>query len=183
MPLRNKKELLFFTQLIFMSLLLLISGCGYQLGKVVINLPENVRTISIPTFQNHSFEPAIENIITRQVRQAFLASSRLELINNTQEADLLIEGSVTAFDLFPLSIDRNRNVVIENRIKISLDIRLRGSEEDQTIWHDPHLETTAVFLVQEDPSATRVARDRAILEASEHFAEDLVHRVFEGSRQ
>ena len=170
--------LTFFT---FVTFGFLLTSCGYTFGKKGFELPEHLNTIAVPTFQNHSFEPAIENIITRHVRRAFLASSRLELINNAQDADLLIDGTVKSVDLFPLSFDGNRNVVIENRIRIRLDIRLQESDQGQTIWHDPDLETTAEFLVQEDPSATRVARDRAILEASEHFAEDLVHRVFEGS--
>ena len=167
--------------ILFISLILVINGCGYQFGKTAVHLPDKVETLAIPTFQNHSFEPAIENIITREVRHAFLASNRLELINDAQNADLLIDGTVTSVDFSPLSFDRTRSVVIENRIRIRLDIRLQGSDQRKTIWHDPDFETTAEFLVQEDPSATRVARDRAILEASEHFAKNLVHRVFEGS--
>jgi hypothetical protein len=43
------------------------------------------------------------------------------------------------------------------------------------------LEATAEFSVSDDTSATRVAEDRAIQEAAQNLADDLVTRVLEGT--
>jgi outer membrane lipopolysaccharide assembly protein LptE/RlpB len=172
---RNK--LLFF---LASSLTLFVTGCGYHLAGTGPGISVDTKTIAIPTFRNHTFEPALESIMTMYVKDEFLTNSRLRVVNDSHQADLLLEGTILNFDLIPVAFDRTRSVVIEYRVKIDVDIRLQDLRSKEILWKDPILETTAEYFVSTDTSATRVAQDRAVAEASKHLAENLVSRVLEG---
>ena len=172
---RNK--LLFF---LASFLTFFIVGCGYHLAGTGPGISADTKTIAIPTFRNHTFEPALESVVTMYVKDEFLTHSRLRVVNDTHQADLLLEGTVLNFDLIPVAFDRTRSVVIEYRVKIDVDIRLQDLRSKEILWKDPVLETTAEYFVSTDTSATRVAQDRAVAEASKRLAENLVSRVLEG---
>jgi hypothetical protein len=161
---------------------ILVSGCIYQLSGSGASLPPGAETIAVPTLRNDTFEPAIEGIITQHIRDEFLTTSRLRLIGSTAEADLVLTGTIARYDRDSVSFDRERNVVVEYRVRIYVDIRLEDKQSGKTLWEDSMIEATAEYLVSEDPSATRVAHDRAVAEASRHLAQDLAMRVLEGGR-
>ena len=173
----------FFSLLVFCYMTLSIPGCGYHLAGTGPELPPEAKSIAVPTLKNHTFEPALETIITKHIREELLTNSRLQLTHSASEADLLLNGAIKNFNLIPISFDRDRNVVIEYRVKIIVDVRLEDASSRTVLWEDAFLETTSEFLVQGDTSKTRVAQNRAIEEASKHLAEDLINRVLEGQRR
>ncbi len=178
-PFTSPFSLLTSTFLLLTSLL----GCGYHLAGSGVDLPPEAKTIAVPTMQNLTFEPALESVVTKYIREEFLSASRLKLIQSAGEADLLLKGTILNFNLIPISFDRDRSVVLEYRVKIDVDVRLEESASSKIIWEDPFFESTAEFFVREDTSTTRVAQDRAIAEASKHLAENLISRVLEGQRR
>ena len=179
--LRIARQLNLLTFLAFLTLKLFISGCGYRLMGAEFEFPPNAKTIAIPTFQNHTFQPALESIMTRDVREELLRSTHLQLTHTAGQADLLLKGSILNFDLIPISFDRERSVVIEYRVKIDIDAQLEDQASGKVLWQEMFLSSSAEYLVSDDTSRTRVAQDRAIAEASKHLAEELVHRLLEGS--
>ena len=50
---------------------LLAGGCGYSLRP---SLPGNVKTVHIPTLQNKTQEPGIEDFVTQALIQAVVTS-------------------------------------------------------------------------------------------------------------
>ena len=47
-------------QALLLSLVLLVSGCGYKLGEIRPTPMRSVRTLSVPNFKNETFESRIE---------------------------------------------------------------------------------------------------------------------------
>ena len=66
----------------------LSAGCGYSLRG---NLPGHLKTVAVPVFANRTREPAVENIITRAVVEAFTTNGRLHVVR-PEEADAILEG-------------------------------------------------------------------------------------------
>lgn len=166
---------------LFNFLTLLTLGCGYrQAGIVDSVLPPNAKTIAIPTFRNQTFESALESTLTTYVKEEFITSNRFGVTNNSDEADLVLKGIIQSFGLTPLSIDQATGRVLEYRVKIVVDITLEDPRSQKVLWQESSLETTAEFFAGSDPSATRVAQNRAVAEAGKHLAEELVSRVLEG---
>jgi outer membrane lipopolysaccharide assembly protein LptE/RlpB len=164
-------------------LLTFLTGCGYHLAGGNGTLPSSMRTIAIPTVANRSFEPSIEGIVTHEIREAFIRNSRLRVMQSTDESDLALKGTILSFELIPISFDRERNIALEYRIKLDLEFQLEDTTDGKVLWTDPMQEGTAEFSVTVDTTSTRVAEDRAIREASRNLAENMVHRVLEGTVQ
>ena len=168
------------TFLTFLTFQLFISGCGYRLAGTGSLLPSDAKTIAIPIFRNQTSEPALEATLTRYVKEEFLTHHRLRVINSISEADLVLKGIILSYSLTPLSFDRDTKGALEYRVKILLDITLEDLRSTKVLWREPGLETTAEFFASDDTSARQVAQDRAVAEASQHLAEELIHRVLEG---
>jgi len=160
-------------------LLTILAGCGYHLSGSN-RLPSDVRTIAVPVFYNETFEPALENTVTAAVKQAFLTNSRLAVVNDPEEADLVLKGKVVSFGLTPLAFDRTRSVVLEYRVRIRVEVALEDRRAQKVLWKEPGMEASAEYVVNPDTAANRVAQDHAIAEAGLQFADNVVHRVLEG---
>jgi len=160
-------------------LLVLLAGCGYRLSGTN-RLPPDIQTIAVPVFHNNTFEPTLENTLTSAVKQEFLTNSRLKVVNDPEEADLVVKGTVVSYGLTPLSFDRTRSVVLEYRVIIRAAVAVEAHRTQKVLWNDAGMEAVAEYLVNPDTAANRVAEDRAIAEASKQLAENVVHRVLEG---
>jgi len=116
---KKNKSVPFFGLLASYLLLLasfFFTGCGYQIAGRGAHIPEGVRTIAIPVFENKTLEPIVEEEFTPVVIREFLRDSRIEVVNRPQ-AGLVLRGSVTSYKESPLSFDQDQNV-LEYRITI-----------------------------------------------------------------
>jgi predicted PilT family ATPase len=73
----------------------LLSGCGYSVGYRV---PEGVRTVAVPIFDNRSFplRREIEYELTSALRVVIQSRTSLELVDSG-EADMVIHGVIREF--------------------------------------------------------------------------------------
>jgi len=160
-------------------LLTVLAGCGYHLSGSN-RLPSDIETVAVPVFHNNTFEPTLENTVTAAVKQEFLTTSRLKVVNDPDQADLVVKGTIVSYGLTPLSFDSSRTVVLEYRVHIRAAVSVEAPRTQKVFWKDPGMEAVAEYLVNPDTAANRVAEDHAIAEASKQFAENVVHRVLEG---
>jgi len=100
---------------------LLTAGCGYS---VTSNLPPHIRTVAVPIFANRTQEPAVENLISRAVVEAFTTNSGLR-VANPEDADAILEGEIVGYQLQPLAFNQAANVR-ESRLFATLNLRFKG---------------------------------------------------------
>jgi outer membrane lipopolysaccharide assembly protein LptE/RlpB len=159
--------------------LTVLAGCGYHLAGSN-RLAADIRTITVPMFYNETFEPGLENTVTSAVKQEFLTNSRLAVVNDPDQADLVLKGTIVSFGLDPLSFDRTKSVVMEYRVRIRASVLVVNGRTKKVLWKDAAMQSTAEYKVALDTAANRVAQDHAVAEAGKQFAENVVHRVLEG---
>lgn len=174
---------------LFLSLgcLLAVSACGYQFVGRASPLPPEVRRIAVPTFENNTFEPLLDERLTDAVKKAFIDYPRLEVVNSASEADAVLKGRIIAFLLVPLSFN-TLNEAAEYRVRIQTDITLQDSRNQKILWQQKKMETITEYFVIQDPldstrvdiARTRDAEDRAIAEAAKVLGQDLVVQIREG---
>lgn len=170
---------LFFLLTPYALLLTVLAGCGYHLAGSN-RLPDDIRTIAVPVFFNETFEPTLENAVTSAVKQEFLTNSRLTVVNDPEEADLVLRGTIVSFGLTPVTFDRTTSVVLEYRVRIRASVTVEDRRTQKVLWKNPAMESAAEYRVNPDTAANRVAQDHAVAEAGKLFAENVVHRVLEG---
>src|SRR3989338_3350639 len=181
----------------FMTLLLSLfsfAGCGYQIAGRGVHIPEGIRTMAIPVFENKTLEPIVEEELTPVVIREFLRDSRIEVVNRPQ-AGLALQGSVTSYKESPLSFDQNQNV-LEYRITVVTHLILVRLDRDATppdkqnipvppigspngspngsgdiLWERDVTES-AEYRASSDVMSTRIAKLLALREIARNLAQD-----------
>ncbi|MHB8482717.1 MAG: LPS assembly lipoprotein LptE [Nitrospiria bacterium] len=169
-------------------LLVFMGGCGYQ-ASLEKSPPSNlikenerettgvyVSRIEIPVFNNKTFEPLIENTVTRRFRQQVIMDGHLKLAAFREKSDMVLEGNVVSFGQDPLSFDL-QSAAAEYRISVVLQMTLKDSKSGKILWQKPAITGTADYYVNVDASLNRAALDRAIDEASKVLAEDTLSEI------
>jgi outer membrane lipopolysaccharide assembly protein LptE/RlpB len=137
--------------------------CGYRLAGRGNNLPPGAATIAIPAFKNQSSRPQAEQFVTFAVREEFIRRSRLRLVEDQGQGDLLLEGTITAFKVTPLSYSEAGAANLYE-VRLTLDVRLvdmRSSElayqGNRISFQETYDTDSADFFSQESGSLDRVA--------------------------
>lgn len=150
------------------ALLFTAAGCiGYSLGS---NLPPGIRSMAIPVFINKTGQPALETLTTGAAIQEFQKDGALK-IAPLEQADSVLEVTLTSYDLAPLRYRENRTTTAqEYRLTIRADVVLRKTATKEVLTQTRDLEGYADFQSLTDlPSAQRDALPKA--------SQDLAHRI------
>jgi Lipopolysaccharide-assembly len=136
----------------------LIGGCGYSVG-LGGNLPSHIKTVAVPIFVNGTQQPAVEGVITAAVINAFVTSGRLKVVS-VREADSILEGTVTLYNLESIAFNSQINVT-EYRLRVRVNVLFRDIRENTTLYKQDGLEQWADFRVQGQVSQTLAVEDQA----------------------
>lgn len=102
--------------LLLLTAVLQFSGCaGYRLGST---LPPDIKTIYVPLFHNKSREPLIENQATAAAIAELQKDGTLRVVN-VQNADVVLEATLTSVSLNPLRYNRD-DVTKPNEYRLTL---------------------------------------------------------------
>src|ERR1700733_15996838 len=81
-------------------------GCGYHTVGHATQLPENIKTIAVPSFKNETLTYRIEQMLTASVVREFTTRTRYRILNDTgEEADATLRGTVLSTAASPLTYD------------------------------------------------------------------------------
>jgi outer membrane lipopolysaccharide assembly protein LptE/RlpB len=149
------------TWLLFV-LALLGLHCGYRLSGHGNNLPPAARTIAIPGFKNQTAQPQADQFITIAVREEFIRRSKLRLVEAQADADLVLEGKITAFKTTPVSYSE-AGAANMYEVRLTMDVRLIDMQSGEMFYQGSGLsfqetyETdSADFFSQESGSLVRI---------------------------
>jgi Lipopolysaccharide-assembly len=143
------------------AVLLAAAGCGYSFRGT---LPEHIQSIAVPIFANRTREPAVENVITRAVVEAFSTNGRLRVVG-AERADSLLEGEVTGYELVSLAFDPSANVR-RYRLVVTMNLRYRDLREKKVLFERAGLQERADFQVGAAVAQTLVQEDAALRTAA-----------------
>lgn len=142
-------------------------NCGYHLSGAGSTLPEGVKSIAIPDFENRSSSPDAQQYITFAIRDEFITRSKLKLINNISEADLVLEGKITKFKVKPLSYTNKVSANLYS-LTLILDVKLIDTINNKIIYNNSSLKfsdtydiDSSDFFSQEGATMDKIAKDIA----------------------
>jgi outer membrane lipopolysaccharide assembly protein LptE/RlpB len=128
-----------------LAVLSLAAGCGYTIG-IAGTLPPHIKTVAVPIFTNSTQEPAVENVITAAVVNAFSTSGRLRVVS-VNSADAILQGQITGYTLDSIAFNSQINVT-EYRLRVRLNITFRDVRQNTVLWKEDGLEEQANFRVE-----------------------------------
>ena len=117
-----------------------LSGCGYHFVAVKDSLPGGVKSVFIPTFQNQTKEAGIENTFTSALRNEFIKSKAIRVLDRDQ-AEGEIVGKVMQLSLEATSHqeknleERGTKILArEYSASVTVEISLVRKKDQKIIW-------------------------------------------------
>ncbi len=150
--------------------LLAVSGCGYHTVTSAAHLPATVHTLAIPTFQNTTQSYHTEVAFTQAVIREFSSRTSYKLLaSKDPDADATLEGTITSFQVYPLTYNSQTGqsssflITIKARVIVT-DRNHKVLYQNNSYLFRQQYETTQDLpsFIQEDPAAVqRLSRDFA----------------------
>jgi outer membrane lipopolysaccharide assembly protein LptE/RlpB len=167
--------------LLLLLALLGTTACGYRFSGTGLVVPEGARTLSVLTFMNGTNEPYVDVEVTRAVVNEFLADGRLRIADR-EEADLVLRGKVTAYEVTPLSYTADAYVQ-QYRVYLKVDASLEDGKTGKVLWQERNIVSD---LISSYPVTighireTKMDKDAAVKKASQDIAWEIRSRILEG---
>lgn len=120
--------------LLFLVLISLTSCFRYSFTGVAI--PDDVRTIYIPFFQDQSGSGLadLSDQLNQSLINRFVNQTRLRLSTDIETADIVMEGVITGYRNAPFSIGGNEAAAL-NRVTITVRGSFTYRSEDKPRWN------------------------------------------------
>ena len=130
-------------------------------------------TIFVPVLENRTFEPGLHTRVSDALRREFQHDGQLRLVNTEAEADLILTGALTGFDVRASAFDK-QDRPFRFAAYITGQVSVRETQTKDVIWKK-EVKASDFFQTQRFDRTPR-ARGRAegVEEASEEFAELVV---------
>ena len=167
------------TILITMAGLLTAGGCGYRLAGRNQLLPETVKTIAIPPFENRTRRPEIEQRITEQVTLTFIKRGGYRTTATELDADAVLRGAVTGYSTTPVSIDSDGRAT-RYEVVITAEVELTTVPQDEVLFRASQFIFKRQYNVDQEARGFFDQEIVAIDLAARDFAEAVVTSILEG---
>ncbi len=156
--------------------LLFLTGCGYQLSGRGSQIPDHIKSIYIPDFDNKTSLSQAEQYVTFAIRDEFIKRSRLKLIENLSEADSSLEGEISYFDVKPLNISQAGQSNLYN-LRIRLKVRFIDLKTNQIIYENKNVSFSQQYEIDTGDFFSQAAE--ALIKISAEFSDSIVSIMLE----
>ncbi len=156
------------------------TGCGYHVAGRADTIPDTVRTIAVPPFENLTTEYKIEQHLTRAVARELLSRTRYDVVYSEANADAKLEGAVIGFFAYPANYDPLTGRATTINTITQLSVTLWDRQSGALIYQNPNLEHRERYEVSSSPEVYFEERQAALVRSSESMARSLVSAVLEG---
>ena len=150
------------------------TGCaGYRLGSM---LPDDIKTVHVPTIINKTSEPQVEADITQALIQDIQRDGSLRVVNQDQ-ADTVLVVTLRNYTLEPVAYRTDqRTSAREYRIVLNASILMTRRGTGAVVVEAPSVRGEFVFPVAGDLSSSKL---RGLPQAAEDLAHNIVEKVVE----
>ena len=121
-----------------------LGGCGYQFGGGGSLLPKDAQTIYVEPFINRSREVGIDKELTTAVRGELYRKGRLRLVEQAEQADVILSGVVRSLESITASVNRF-DEVLQMQAQMVVDLNLRRREPNEILWRGPAITLTQIY--------------------------------------
>jgi hypothetical protein len=160
------------------------SGCGYQLSGRGSFLPDYIKTIGVPTFENRTNLFNLETQVTQKVRSEFIGRGHYQIVPEATNVDAVLTGELSGVSIQPVSFT-SQQLASRYTITMSARVALRDVHEGKVLWENPNLvfrqeyESQATGQTQVDPSIFFGQDQNALDRMTTEFARTIVSAILE----
>jgi|GEM_PF-249544 len=171
----SRRSLRLCGEIIFVFLLAVFCGCGYQLAGKSTHLPTGVTSLAIPTFNNQTLEPGIEVPLTQSFLREFMFDGRVKILSS-KEADTILDGIIKNFRIRSVSYNES-GLVQEYEVVVTVDLTLTKSS-GEIVWKDDNLTEVRWYRASFGGVINEASKNSAVQELGKFMAERVKSRFF-----
>ncbi|MBM4263604.1 MAG: hypothetical protein FJ145_19525 [Deltaproteobacteria bacterium] len=119
-------------------------GCGYRLTGQNSYLLKNVKTVYVEPFLSRSRDVGIDKELTSALRSEFYRRGQLKLVDQAEQADVILSGLVRSLESQVASVSR-QDEVLEYEAVMTLDVTLRRREPNEVLWRAANTRLTQLY--------------------------------------
>jgi len=174
--------------MIFVSIGLLfsLSSCGYKLTGYSSQVPSHIQRVAIPDFENKTTRFQVEQYITFAVREEFIKRSDMVLVEDSTDADALLEGVINSFEIVPISYTEDASANLF-RITIDVNVRFIDLATNDMIFEGKNIRFTDSYNIESlsgdvgslDTNDFFSQETDTLIEVAEEFAASVVTSILE----
>jgi len=156
------------------------AGCGYHTAGHAVQLPENVKTIAVPSFVNDTNTYRIEQLLTASVVREFTTRTHYHILNDPSEAaDATLRGIVVSASSTPLTYNSATGQAASVLVVVSMWVELTD-RRGKVLYQNPSYLFREQYEVSQDLASFFEEDSPAFRRLSEDFARTLVSNILEG---
>lgn len=167
--------------LVVLTLAITATHCGYRLSGYGKQIPDHIRSISIPDFENKTTRIQAEDFVTFAVREEFILRSSLRLVGDPDMADAVLEGTIVSFDVTPASVDARGSADLY-KLKIVISVRFIDMVNDKLIFEGKNIsfsDSYEMYDTEVEEMDFFSQESRHLEKVAERFAESVVISILE----
>ncbi|MBV9759022.1 MAG: hypothetical protein JO340_00520 [Acidobacteriaceae bacterium] len=158
---------------------LVLSCCGYHVSGRADLVPKSIQTIYIPSFTTFTTRYKLVDVLPKQMGREFLARTRFRIVNDPNQADALLRGSVNTVTAFPTVFDPTSGKATSVQVTVSLTINLIEQKTGKVLYSRPNMIARQSYEIPVDPHQFFDESDPAFDRLSRDIARDIVSAVVE----
>ena len=143
-------------------------------------LPDYVKTVAVPVFENQALRYKIETRFTEAVAHEIIRRGRgLRVQSERQGADAVVDGTIRSFSFSGVLLDeRGRSRVFE--VTIVGAVTVRDQVQNRVLYDNQNFVFRGEFEFANDPRTFFNEEDPAVQRIARSFAESLVSTLTNG---
>jgi hypothetical protein len=138
---------------------------GYSFSNT---FPKNIKSVTIPVFDNYSFNPGLEVQLTEAVIKEVQRSSGIR-VTTAEQADSRLHGVIQKVQMRHLSVEHTTGLVQEEAVQLTVDFEWKDNRTGKTLVARKNFAGSDTFVpslpvgerleVGEEAAIQRLARD------------------------
>ncbi len=152
---------------------LFFSACGYRFSGGG-DFPQNIQSVRVKMFENHSAETGVENIFTNDFIYEFTRNKKIDVVSSDR-ADAVFEGVITSISSVTIS-RRGVHSTLERRVYARLDLTMTDPD-GSVIWSAKGVSENETYAVSDNKQITERNKRVAIEILSKRLAETVYYRL------
>lgn len=143
-------------------------------------LPQRIKTVAVPPFENKSLRYKVESRFTDSVVRELIKRGRgLKVQGDREGADAVIEGTIKSFTFSGVLLDsQGRARVFE--VTIVAAVTVRDEKENKILYDNQNVYFRDSFEFTSDPRSYFNEEDPAVERIARSFAESIVSTLVNG---
>lgn len=136
--------------------------------------PDDVTTVSVPVFENSTFDVGLEAVLTEAVVKELQRSTSIRVVQGGARANTVLRGVITGSEMRRLSSARHTGLVQEQGVVLTVDFEWRDERTGRVLVSRRNFSAADTFVASR-PSGERLESGRN--GAAQRLARDLVSEL------